>query len=248
MKIAVLSWIIVSLESACLDVIFLAASNTLIIKLVFIEDITFTPLNLNDIFIIAFKTFYSIIRISRLIIYGILSIITLIFNSLIMNIPEGAKFVFFLVPVFLVTAALVIFFFNKNDSTTESVKEGDLEEIYGSESDSEESFDFDQLNIEILKEGEGKEAEVGDEVSVHYTGTLIDGTKFDSSYDRGEPFTFVLGIGQVIDGWDQGIVGMKVGEQRVLEIPSGLGYGEFGSGPIPGGAGLVFETELVAIN
>ncbi|MCK9415250.1 MAG: FKBP-type peptidyl-prolyl cis-trans isomerase [Candidatus Dojkabacteria bacterium] len=109
-------------------------------------------------------------------------------------------------------------------------------------------MDFDQLKIETTQEGQGKEAESGDDVSVHYSGTLRDGTKFDSSYDRGEPFTFVLGIGQVIDGWDEGIVGMRVGEKRRLEIPSSLGYGESGSGMIPGGAGLIFETELVSIN
>jgi len=166
-----------------------------------------------------------------------------------MNIPEGAKFIFFVIPVFAVAIGLMIFFFSKNDSTLDQVEEREnLEDIYGSESDSKETQDFSQLNIETTQEGEGEKTEVGDEVSVHYTGTLIDGTKFDSSYDRGEPFTFVLGIGQVIQGWDQGIVGMKVGEKRILEIPSSLGYGQGGSGTIPGGAGLIFETELVSIN
>jgi FKBP-type peptidyl-prolyl cis-trans isomerase len=109
-------------------------------------------------------------------------------------------------------------------------------------------MDFTQLNIETLEEGSGKAAESGDEISVNYVGTLKDGTQFDSSYDRGQPYTFVLGIGEVIDGWDEGLVGMKVGEKRKLEIPSTKGYGEGGSGVIPPGAGLVFEVELVSIN
>ncbi|KUK77537.1 MAG: Peptidyl-prolyl cis-trans isomerase [candidate division WS6 bacterium 34_10] len=168
-----------------------------------------------------------------------------------MDVPEGAKFVFFVVPVFLISIGLIYFFF-KNDSTLNNLDSRDeqlqeAEEISGSQSNTED-IDFEEFKIETIEEGEGKGAEVGDEVSVHYTGTLKDGTKFDSSYDRGEPFTFTLGIGQVIQGWDQGIVGMKVGEKRKLEIPSELGYGETGQGSIPANAGLVFETELVSIN
>lgn len=84
---------------------------------------------------------------------------------------------------------------------------------------------------------------------MHYTGTLYkDGSKFDSSLDRNSPFEFVLGKGQVIRGWDQGLVGMCVGEKRKLVIPSGLGYGDRGAGAkIPGGATLVFEVELLEI-
>lgn len=168
-----------------------------------------------------------------------------------MDVPEGAKFVFFVVPVFLISIGLIYFFF-KNDSNLEALDSRDeqlqeAEEISGSQSNTGD-IDFEEFKIETIEEGEGKGAEVGDEVSVHYTGTLKDGTKFDSSYDRGEPFTFTLGIGQVIQGWDQGIVGMKVGEKRKLEIPSELGYGETGQGSIPANAGLVFETELVSIN
>jgi FK506-binding protein 2 len=84
---------------------------------------------------------------------------------------------------------------------------------------------------------------------VHYRGTLTDGTLFDESYGRGQPFDFKLGQGSVIKGWDQGILGMCVGEKRKLKIPAKLGYGPQGAPPkIPGGATLIFETELVAVN
>jgi FKBP-type peptidyl-prolyl cis-trans isomerase FkpA len=98
--------------------------------------------------------------------------------------------------------------------------------------------------------GKGREAKTGDAVSVQYTGTLLDGTKFDSSYDHGgDPFKFTLGQGQVIKGWDEGVVGMKVGGKRRLRIPSDLAYGERGSPPtIPPGAALVFDVELVSID
>ncbi|KAK8588460.1 hypothetical protein V6N13_087383 [Hibiscus sabdariffa] len=93
------------------------------------------------------------------------------------------------------------------------------------------------------------QAHKGDRVKVHYRGKLIDGTVFDSSFERGDPIEFELGSGQVIKGWDQGLLGMCVGEKRKLKIPAKLGYGEQGSPPtIPGGATLIFETELVSVN
>lgn len=105
-----------------------------------------------------------------------------------------------------------------------------------------------KLRVEILEKGTGdREVKPGDQIAVHYTGTLIDGTKFDSSLDRGVPFTFTIGQGQVIQGWDQGLLGMKVGEKRELTIPSDLAYGETGSGSIiPPNAVLIFEVELVS--
>ncbi|PIV41843.1 MAG: peptidylprolyl isomerase [Candidatus Nealsonbacteria bacterium CG_4_10_14_0_2_um_filter_40_15] len=107
----------------------------------------------------------------------------------------------------------------------------------------------ESMKIEILKEGTGEEAKNGDTVSVHYTGTLEDGTKFDSSRDRGTPFSFILGAGRVIKGWDLGVAGMKIGEQRKLTIPSNLGYGTQGAGEvIPPNATLIFEVELLGIN
>lgn len=104
------------------------------------------------------------------------------------------------------------------------------------------------LKIEELKAGTGAEAVAGKNVKVHYTGWLTDGKKFDSSVDRGTPFTFSLGAGQVIQGWDKGVAGMKVGGKRKLTIPPSLGYGERGAGGvIPPNATLVFEVELLGI-
>jgi len=107
--------------------------------------------------------------------------------------------------------------------------------------------DFDELVITTLQEGTGEEAQVGSTVSVHYQGTLSDGTQFDSSYSGGTPFEFTLGDGMVIIGWEEGVKGMKVGEIRELKIPSSMGYGSTGSGPIPGNAGLIFKVELLEI-
>ena len=105
-----------------------------------------------------------------------------------------------------------------------------------------------QLQIQDLQVGSGPEAKAGQMVSVHYTGWLLDGAKFDSSLDRNEPFAFHLGGGQVIRGWDEGVAGMKVGGKRKLTIPPHLGYGDRGAGGvIPGGATLVFEVELLAV-
>lgn len=105
----------------------------------------------------------------------------------------------------------------------------------------------DLLKVD-LKVGDGEEAKVGDMVKVHYTGTLTNGTKFDSSHDRNEPFSFRIGGGEVIKGWDQGVPGMKVGGKRKLTIGYALAYGETGHPPtIPGKATLVFEIELLEI-
>jgi FKBP-type peptidyl-prolyl cis-trans isomerase len=105
-----------------------------------------------------------------------------------------------------------------------------------------------ELKIETLKEGTGAVAEDGKMVVVHYTGTLTNGTKFDSSVDRGEPFSFNLGKGQVIKGWDLGVKGMKVGEKRKLTIPGSLAYGSNGvPGAIPANATLIFEVELLEV-
>jgi len=108
---------------------------------------------------------------------------------------------------------------------------------------------MDTVKIDILQEGTGEASKTGDTLSVHYTGTLEDGTKFDSSVDRGQPFSFTLGENRVIQGWEQGMLNMKVGEKRRLTIPSSLGYGASGAGGIiPPNATLIFEVELLEIN
>jgi FKBP-type peptidyl-prolyl cis-trans isomerase len=105
------------------------------------------------------------------------------------------------------------------------------------------------LQYEETRAGSGASAQAGQDVTVHYTGWLTDGRKFDSSRDRGQPFSFGLGKGQVIAGWDEGVAGMQVGGVRRLTIPARLGYGEFGAGGvIPPNATLVFEVELLGIN
>lgn len=104
------------------------------------------------------------------------------------------------------------------------------------------------LVIESDGGGKGEGAQVGKSVSVHYTGKLKDGTVFDSSIQRGVPFTFFLGRGQVIKGWDAGLQGMKVGEKRKLTIPPGLAYGDRGQGKIPPNSTLTFDVEMIALD
>ncbi len=112
----------------------------------------------------------------------------------------------------------------------------------------QQEINFDELKADILKQGSGQAVKKGDTISVHYVGTLADGTKFDSSRDRGQPFSFQVGAGQVIQGWELGVVGMKLGEIRRLYIPSEYGYGERGAGEaIPPNANLIFEIELLEI-
>ena len=105
-----------------------------------------------------------------------------------------------------------------------------------------------ELVIKDITVGSGAKAKAGDAATVHYTGWLMDGTKFDSSVDRGLPFEFAIGAGDVIEGWDKGVVGMKVGGKRTLIIPADMAYGDQGAGGvIPPGATLKFEVELLGL-
>ena len=104
-----------------------------------------------------------------------------------------------------------------------------------------------QITISDEVIGTGDLALSGNRVVVHYTGRFVNGKVFDSSLTRGEPFQFVLGVGQVIKGWDQGVSGMRVGGKRMITVPPELGYGTINYGPIPGGSTLIFEVELLKV-
>ena len=115
------------------------------------------------------------------------------------------------------------------------------------QSTNENQMPNDNLKTEEVVVGNGVLAESGDTLSVHYTGSLSDGTVFDSSVTRGTPFTFTLGAGQVIRGWDEGLVGMRVGGKRRLTISPAYGYGSEAVGPIPPNSTLIFEVELLNV-
>lgn len=105
-----------------------------------------------------------------------------------------------------------------------------------------------KLQIEDITEGKGKEVHSGDYITIHYNGTLENGKKFDSSYDRGMPFQCRIGVGEVIEGWDMGVLGMKVGGKRKLTIPPQLAYGDRAVSIIPANSTLIFEVELVDVH
>lgn len=134
-----------------------------------------------------------------------------------------------------------------NATQQQEVKKEDLAAQAGTKK-TNKIINIQGMKIETTKEGSGVEIKNGQIAVVHYTGKLTDGTTFDSSVTRGTPFEFPLGAGMVIKGWELGVLGMKVGEKRILTIPADLGYGERGAGGvIPPNATLVFEVELLGI-
>ena len=140
-----------------------------------------------------------------------------------------------------------VYYFTRADQAGDGVSNSSTAGL--SSAETSESFGILNMNIEILREGTGKEAKAGDRATVNYVGSFEDGTKFDSSVDRGQPFTFILAEGSVIQGWELGVEGMKAGEKRRLTIPPELAYGEQGAGGvIPPNATLIFEIDMLAVN
>lgn len=141
----------------------------------------------------------------------------------------------------------------ENDLTTENMaeetEENEEKEEISLETDSIRALEQDGLKIKVLKEGSGQQmVENNNKVTVHYVGKLINGRKFDSSIDREKPFEFTVGQGEVIQGWEKGVLKMRIGEKRQLTIPAELGYGAMGAGrTVPPNATLIFEIELLSI-
>ena len=166
---------------------------------------------------------------------------------------KSSKMLYVAAVVAIVVLAGFTYFFKSSGQKTAGTPENppDLAALavpIGAPKGDPKSGTLSVATMQVLKEGTGAVAEKGNTVSVHYTGWLTDGTKFDSSVDRGQPFTFTLGAGQVIEGWDTGVAGMKVGEKRKLTIPPEFGYGPDGSPPvIPPNATLIFEVELLDV-
>ncbi len=152
----------------------------------------------------------------------------------------------------LVVIGLIVFFIFKldksKDNNTKSTSTQNKQEQTMNTNDTNTNADSG-LKIEDIKVGTGEQAKAGDTLNVKYTGTLTDGTVFDSTDNHGgEPFSFTVGQGQVIQGWDEGLIGMKVGGTRKLTIPADLGYGSQAVGSIPANSTLIFTIELVSIN
>lgn len=148
--------------------------------------------------------------------------------------------------IFAVVAAAILWFGASYSKHMQEQSQADQAAQVQAAADKQKEI-MSKLKVEDLKVGTGEEVQNGDYLLMNYTGTLDDGTKFDSSYDHGQPLLFQFGVGQVIQGWDLGLAGMKVGGKRRLTIPPELGYGSQGNGPIPPDATLHFDVELVSI-
>lgn len=157
-----------------------------------------------------------------------------------------------LVGLLMVGGVLYFLFNQSSDSQEQEINWQTNYQLINKENnmpDNQNQLPVDHLIIEVLKPGSGAEVVTGDKLAVHYTGWLQSGQEFDSSVRRNQPFTFTIGAGQVIAGWDDGILGMKVGEKRKLTIPPQLAYGDQGAGGvIPSNSTLIFEVELISIN
>lgn len=161
------------------------------------------------------------------------------------------------VGVVIVAAAVAYFMFDYRNKSADADRRAERQTVpppatpmenTSGDKRSEPEERFIDMKVDILRPGSGEGAKAGNTVTVHYTGTLETGQKFDSSRDRGEPFSFKLGAGAVIRGWDAGLVGIKVGEKRRLTVPPELGYGSRGAGAIiPPNATLIFEVEMLTI-
>jgi FKBP-type peptidyl-prolyl cis-trans isomerase len=163
---------------------------------------------------------------------------------------KTAVFVSLAVILFFFAAASVVGFVSKGKiaENNTSKNSASLGELTTETKKAPRIIDINGMKIVDTVVGTGEEAVAGKRITVHYTGTLTDGTKFDSSIDRGQPFQFVLGAGRVIQGWEQGFAGMKVGGKRSLMIPANMAYGERAMGAIPANSTLLFDVELLAVD
>ncbi len=153
--------------------------------------------------------------------------------------------------IFLILAAIILYvgYTYPPDFSGQNGEEAVITGVIADNADGNNNANINNngMQIQDIKIGTGASAESGKQVTVHYVGTLTNGTKFDSSRDRGTPFTFNLGAGEVIEGWDKGVAGMKVGGVRKLTIPPDLAYGARAVGSIPANSTLVFEVELLGV-
>lgn len=167
-----------------------------------------------------------------------------------MNVFNKYESIGIILSTALMVLALGVYRFsdNKSQSQTATVSKASSEKTMEQRLYNSVSLEGELVKLisEDIRVGRGEEVKSGDSITVHYAGTLPDGTKFDSSHDRNQPFSFTLGEGKVIQGWEEGIVGMKVGGKRVLAIPSNLAYGNRIVGPIPANSTLVFVVELLS--